>query len=73
MKARTGLDESGPLYPEDDVIQGSTIAAQNRGALTHRMYRVNASESLAESGSMWSALVWILIIEAFLAVLVLAI
>lgn len=73
MEVGTGLDESDPRYPENTVFHGSAIAAQNRGALTHRMYRVDASDSLADPGSMWSALVWILIIEAFLAVLVLAI
>ena len=73
MEVRAGLDESDPRYPEDTVFHGSAIAAQNRGALTHRMYRADACESLSESGSMWSALVWILIVEAFLAVLVLAI
>ena len=60
-------------YPEDAVFDGPAIAAQNRGALMHRMYRVDACESLSESGSMWSALVWILIVEVFLAVLVLVI
>ena len=73
MEVRVGRYETESRYPEDAVFHGSVSATQTEGGLTRPVYhRVDASESFPESGSLWRCLVWILIIEASLAALLLA-
>ena len=72
MEVRIGLDESESRC-RDTIFDGLATAAQGEDALTRPIYRVDASESFSESGSLWSCLVWILIIEALLTALFLVV